>query len=145
MPSKVSGAIRTLSASAKSAGIAPLYLERDMKLRAFIAIAITAAAITNSAYAEKRMAFGAGLTCGGWTAAHERLDYRRMSAQEGHLLGYLSGANAMMNKGAPDPLVLLDADAAYAWVTNYCREHPLEMLGDAAASLFFEAMKRTGT
>jgi hypothetical protein len=40
------------------------------------------------------------------------------------VLGYVTAANVFT---ATD-VVLVDVDAIFAWLDNYCREHPLELL-----------------
>ena len=36
-----------------------------------------------------------------------------------------------------DPLDSVDAEGARAWIDNYCRAHPIENIGDAAAAFYF--------
>lgn len=43
--------------------------------------------------------------------------------------------------GMPGPLRDTDAEAVAAWVDNYCREHPLNNIREAAASLVDELAK----
>lgn len=58
------------------------------------------------------------------------------------VLGYLSGAAA-----GSDIDVLKNVDnpnGIKIWIENYCKDHPLDGVPDAARALFLELVKRTG-
>src|SRR5215469_12180966 len=61
-------------------------------------------------------------SCGGYTA--ERVSNRGQQ-YEFWALGFLSGVNWLGNSDS-DFLKGLDGNAVWAWMDNYCREHPLE-------------------
>lgn len=65
-------------------------------------------------------------SCGTWTA---RRTQGRPHAwgYEQWLLGFLSGAG-MWGKTGLDPLNNVDANGVWAWVDNFCRDHPLTSL-----------------
>jgi hypothetical protein len=79
---------------------------------------------------------GAGLApCGTWTADRAARD---IGASEGETWvgGYLSGA-AFWGSNL-DPMKGIDAKAAWAWVEDYCRAHPLDKIIDAANAFIQE-------
>jgi ElaB/YqjD/DUF883 family membrane-anchored ribosome-binding protein len=53
-------------------------------------------------------------------------------------MGWLSAAGYYNVHGS---LRVTDADAVAAWMDKYCRENPLNSIGDAAASLVDELSK----
>jgi hypothetical protein len=73
---------------------------------------------------------GAGLTpCWSWTADRAARSYAEVGDEQ-WVVGYLSAAAVW----APNlkPLRGVDAEAVFAWMDNYCRAHPLVILGEAA-------------
>ena len=81
-------------------------------------------------------------TCGEWVL-HHQADSNSVEgvSEEGWLPGYLSGFAFASNKNflsGADPLSLL------LWVSNYCRDNPIDYLADAAAALAYELIKRKG-
>lgn len=52
------------------------------------------------------------------------------------LLGFLSGVG--FGNSSYDPLRGIDAEAVWAWVDNYCRNHPLDTVTHAAGYLLAE-------
>ena len=54
--------------------------------------------------------------------------------------GYLSGSNVEADQ--PDVLVGTDFDGLMAWIDNYCRANPLDLVGTAALKLFDELKSR---
>jgi hypothetical protein len=54
--------------------------------------------------------------------------------------GYMSGANGYQHNA--DFLIELDAPAIFAWLDNYCRQHPLEKLINASDALISELTMR---
>src|SRR4051812_14663298 len=86
--------------------------------------------------AEAYMLIGPGLSsCGTWTT------YRRAyqpggSATSGHaqalenmqwVLGFLSGIG-FVGEHDDDPLKGIDGEGVWAWIDNYCREHPIDLI-----------------
>jgi hypothetical protein len=73
------------------------------------------------------------VSCGTWTA-----DRRQRSGgalqDEQWVLGFLSG----VGYEGYDPLNGMDAEGVWAWIDNYCREHPIEQI-IAAAEAFKSA------
>jgi hypothetical protein len=75
-----------------------------------------------------------GVSCGQWTKD------RATNREEGYadaswVLGFLSGYN-FIAKGT-------DSSGAFAWIDNYCAQHPLNDLSDATIALVEELSKRT--
>ncbi len=56
--------------------------------------------------------------------------------------GYLSGSNVQAGDNYPDALVGTDFDGLMAWVDNYCRANPHDLVGTAALKLFEELQAR---
>jgi hypothetical protein len=88
--------------------------------------------------------YGAGTqSCGQWLASRlhgQEVLPHQSDANPNNLswvLGWLSAAGYYL----PSALRDTDPDAVAAWVDNYCREHPLEKLQVAAASLVDELSK----
>ena len=91
---------------------------------------------TPEASADTGIIIGAGLdSCGIWTA--ERRD---RSFTAGHytqwVVGYLSGAASWGHD--LDPMKGLDAQAVWSWMDNYCQEHPLATIVEAATAFVKE-------
>jgi hypothetical protein len=75
----------------------------------------------------------AAMSCGAWTAARrENNPLSWMSEQ--WVLGFLSGVGYAASQGGLDPLRGVDDQAVWAWVDNYCRDHPLNPLVMAVAA-----------
>jgi hypothetical protein len=73
-------------------------------------------------------------SCGTWTmerttGGNQALEY--------WVLGYLSGVNALGSNDA-DILANTDANAVWAWMDNYCHQHPLDKLPTAVGPLLHE-------
>lgn len=68
-------------------------------------------------------------SCGTWTAARSRGEARAWGFEQ-WVLGFLSG----IGYGGADanPLNGMDADGVWAWIDNYCHEHPTDKLLSAA-------------
>lgn len=79
-----------------------------------------------------------GESCGSWTAAAERgLSYPKRTIFKGWLTGYVTAMNLWrVSQGHPD--FETDAEGMVAWVDNYCKAHPLDLVADAAMYLSFE-------
>lgn len=50
------------------------------------------------------------------------------------VLGFLSGVGYAANQDGIDPLNGVDDQGVWAWVDNYCRNHPLNLVVTAAAA-----------
>ena len=101
-----------------------------------------ATALTGGASAENKMVYGAGMiTCGEWQQ-HRSTGNKPASYQaQAWIDGYLSGSNASGN-GA-DFLAPKPSDVAYyAWLDNYCAQHPLDLLLQAVTLLKKELLSR---
>jgi hypothetical protein len=59
-------------------------------------------------------------------------------ADQAWLLGYLSGIAVATRKNF---LPATDSDSIFRWVDNYCRDHPLNDLNDAADDLAQELIR----
>jgi hypothetical protein len=93
-----------------------------------------------SATANAKVIMGAGAaSCGAWSKPRD-IDDKSKNTQ--WLLGFLSGINDA-NSG-PDFLSHTDADGVIAWVDNYCRQHPLDHIVEAASKLATELDKAVG-
>jgi hypothetical protein len=57
------------------------------------------------------------------------------------VLGFVSGAN--IYDDSPEMLKQMDEHAIFAWVDDYCRTHPVELVDDAAFELIQELLRRT--
>jgi hypothetical protein len=100
----------------------------------FLALAILAAVAAAPSVAAKYEYASVGFgnsSCGSWTAT------RRDGGAQTHqqwVVGFLSGVDFVKADEGVDPLKGVDAQAVWAWVDNYCRVHPLDYIGVAAAS-----------
>jgi hypothetical protein len=86
-----------------------------------------------SAKAEDIQIIGAGAqSCGTWIADHRD---GILAGDDQWILGFLSGA-AYEGDGPNvlNPLRGVDAEAVWAWVSNYCRAHPLDRITDAGVA-----------
>ena len=111
-------------------------------IRALVVAAIMLVAASLEASAQSRIIFGeAGTSCGTWTQARQTKSRKAgLSAQ--WVAGYLSGSNVQADDNYPDALVGTDFDGLMAWVDNYCRANPLDLVGTAALKLFDELQSR---
>jgi hypothetical protein len=74
---------------------------------------------------------GVGLqACGIWITDHQS-DAPEARQDEEWMMGYLSGAGKWGSTDL-DPLNGMDAQAIYAWISNYCAFHPFVQIQDAA-------------
>jgi hypothetical protein len=109
--------------------------------RALTVAAIMLVAASLDASAQSRIIFGeAGTTCRTWTQARQTKSRKAgLSAQ--WVAGYLSGSNVEADHPA-DVLVGTNFDGLMAWIDNYCRANPLDLVGTAALKLFDELKSR---
>ena len=78
-------------------------------------------------------------SCGTWTADRGDPKTLKTYVDTSWVLGFIAGAAVF---GADrDPGKGLDNQAIYAWIDNFCREHPSSKIADAAAA-FVEAHPR---
>ena len=99
---------------------------------AMLAVVILAAATGQAAAqaSEGRLTFGQGArSCGSFTRAQQGLAMQWVA-------GYLSGSN--QDPAEPEALRGTDFDGMMGWIDNYCREHPLATIGEAAIALLAE-------
>jgi len=57
------------------------------------------------------------------------------------VLGFVSGAN--IYDDSAEMLKQTDQHAIFAWVDDYCRTHPVELVDDASFELTQELLRRT--
>jgi hypothetical protein len=110
-------------------------------IRALVVAAIMLVAASLEASAQDRIIFGeAGTSCRTWTQARQTKSRKAgLSAQ--WVAGYLSGSNVEADHPA-DVLVGTNFDGLMAWIDNYCRANPLDLVGTAALKLFDELKLR---
>lgn len=73
-------------------------------------------------------------SCGSWTAARRTPQRAEAFGDEQWVVGYLTGLASMGSSQGYDPLRGTDAQGVWASVDNYCRDHPLESILEAAAA-----------
>ncbi len=118
-----------------------LELQGEPMIRALVVAAIMLVAASLEASAQDRMIFGeAGTSCRTWTQARQTKSRKAgLSAQ--WVAGYLSGSNVEADHPA-DVLGGTNFDGLMAWIDNYCRANPLDLVGTAALKLFDELKSR---
>jgi hypothetical protein len=97
----------------------------------------------NDALAQKIWLLGEGTSsCGQRTQATVENDSVVHLQQSAWVLGYLRGVfDGLAVK--PDPMAGLDSAAIREWLNNYCREHPLDTIYDAASVLGKDLIARS--
>jgi hypothetical protein len=96
----------------------------------YVAVLLICGVVT-TAYADKAVTYGSGAqSCGKWLAAIDNDEDRVIRAS--WVLGWISAAGHYDVHGT---LRHTDVDAMKAWVDNYCHDHPLDDLDDAAIAL----------
>ncbi len=89
--------------------------------------------ISGTAWAVDYKVFGIGTqSCGGWTAAKKMKSYP--FDYQTWITGYLTAYSRWAEEGL-GPVGNSDANGAWAWIDNYCRDNPLEDVADAAEAL----------
>ena len=78
------------------------------------------------------------LSCGEWTAEHLRDDYGAR-IQNAWVAGYLSAYSMYADDQEID---LPDPAGRNGWVSNYCRNNPLDKIDKAADQLILELRRR---
>ncbi len=81
-----------------------------------------------------------GSSCETWTATRRVPLGPDAAMEQQWVVGFLSGIGSMV-LGELDPLRGLDADAVYAWLDGYCRNHPAETV-EAGARVFIQEHPR---
>ena len=112
-----------------------------------IRIAVLGVALTgvlvSGASAQDKMVYGAGMiTCGEWQEYRSTGNKPGSYQAQAWIDGYLSGSNLSGHGAdflAPQP----SSVAYYAWLDNYCAQHPLDPLVQAGALLKKELLSRT--
>jgi hypothetical protein len=83
---------------------------------------------------------GAGTAlCGRWTDAHKSRNALLAGAFNQWILGYLTAFNVWKVK---DLVSNTDNSGILEWVSNYCADHPLERVDNAALALVVELTER---
>lgn len=104
-----------------------------MKRTAFLCV--LALPVVTGATEGEYMIYGAGTTsCGEWLHQREESSWYHLGQW---VLGYLTALDTFKMR-----LKETDPAAVSAYVDNYCRQHPLEQLHDAALDLSLELIKR---
>jgi hypothetical protein len=101
-----------------------------MRLSALLTV-LTVGLTTGHAEAANYNLIGSGnRSCGTWTAEERDQRYPIFGQW---VLGFLSGIGY---EGAPssNPLQGMDAYGVFGWIDNYCREHPIDDIADAASA-----------
>jgi hypothetical protein len=115
-------------------------------MRFFLLLTVLIVLVTTGATeAGAYLAIGSGIdSCGSWTANRPAYTPGGLATQsfqnalqdQAWVLGFLSGIGFVAKNGA-DPLDGVDAEGVWAWIDNYCRAHPIEVLGQAAAAFYY--------
>jgi hypothetical protein len=79
--------------------------------------------------------YGSGSeSCGAWTAAIPSTTGIAHNLALSWVYGFMSGAEAGFSAGAA-PVRKTDGDGVEAWMAQYCAQHPLETVAEAAGGL----------
>lgn len=94
-------------------------------------------------------------SCGNWTKAQAHRPHIGgdammpvtiadipLSAQTAWVQGFLSAFNHYGGATAPNIVDGIDANGVFAWIDNYCAEHPLDTIASASVALVSERSKR---
>jgi hypothetical protein len=109
------------------------YAGRMKIVRAWV---IAAVFVLGGSRAYAYYAIGAGTgSCGTWTAERRHPNAVLALMDEQWVVGFLSGVG--FYSGNLDPMKGLDAEAAWAWMDNYCKANPLASMADAAGQFVF--------
>jgi hypothetical protein len=114
--------------------------EEDMGAVRAMLIVMSMALMTSQALAKYVLGPG-GISCGAWLETRRSQGATEVFQVQGWVLGYVSGANAGRNDDT-DFLVEPDAEALFAWLDNYCRQHPLDKLTTASNALIHDLTMR---
>jgi hypothetical protein len=97
--------------------------------------------VTSAASARGIVIYGVGLkSCGYWVSASKKTAARQQLSD--WILGFVSAYNYYSAEGRD--VTFSDGSAFIAWMDGYCREHPNDVVADAAYRLVAElAARRT--
>ncbi len=101
-----------------------------------IALALSATISATDAQAGDIIGNGS-FSCGNWTSNHQETDAMSLT-DDAWLAGYLTAYSLYTD----DEMHLPDQGARNNWVSNYCRNHPLDLITMAAHQLILELIKR---
>ena len=110
-------------------------------LRTLLLVFVLGLVAADGASAQNKTVYGWGMgSCGKWQ--QYRIARSTGSLQlEAYVDGFLSGYNAASD--SPDFLAGKPDDAAlYNWIDNYCRDKPLNLIGEAVVALKEELLSR---
>jgi hypothetical protein len=107
-------------------------------LRAIL-IVISIVLMANQASAKKYYLGAGGVSCGAWLETRKNGDDVETFQLQAWVQGFVSGVNATSQN---DFLAAPDAEAIFAWLDNYCRQHPLEKVIEASHLLILELKMR---
>jgi hypothetical protein len=97
-------------------------------------LAATCLSVPVLAHADMTTIMGMGTgSCGGWTAYRVNPVAPTTELDQQWVLGFLSGVG-YMGSATIDPLNNTDAQGVYTWIDNFCHEHPLARISDAAGA-----------
>jgi len=113
----------------------------------FALIATTAALLAFAQPASAITVKGLGAaTCTQWSIHHPANGNSPNDlitiGQESWVLGFLSAVNSFAPQIHHDIVKSADADALYAWITQWCSTRPLDVIGEGAAALALELERR---
>jgi hypothetical protein len=105
-------------------------------MKGIIACLLLSAVFSGTAQAADVLGHGT-VSCGEWTAEH-RHEAVATVAENAWLSGYLSAYAAYED----DQLSLPDVGGREGWISNYCRNHPLDLIYVAADQLILELKRQ---
>jgi hypothetical protein len=95
--------------------------------------------VTSAASARGIVIYGVGLkSCGYWSSASKRTATRQQLSD--WILGFVSAYNYYSAEGRD--VTFSDGSAFIAWMDGYCRDHPNDVVSDAAYRLVDELVAR---
>jgi hypothetical protein len=111
-------------------------------IRSILLGLVISVAFASGAAAEHKLIYGAGtISCGEWQQYRSTGTKSDSYQGEAWIDGYLSGSNAAGNE--VDFLAAKTSSVAYyAWIDNYCGQHPLDHLEHAVMLLAKELRLR---
>jgi len=96
--------------------------------------------IGGTAWAQQYTVFGYGTqSCGRWTAEKEK-DAVDRDIFHSWVTGYMTAYSKWVEKTQDSPVNSSDPIGAFAWIDNYCKEHPLDNVDGAAEQLIYTIM-----
>jgi hypothetical protein len=111
-------------------------------IRSILLGIVITAALASTASAQNKLVYGAGMiSCGEWQQYRSTGNKPANLQAQAWIDGYLSGANAEgtdIDFLTPKPSTV----AYYAWIDNYCGQHPLDAIVQAVSRLKDELVSR---